>query len=76
MPDALRTAAAGPDALWSTDHDPSRGQYQTIAVLALELLGVAPPLNRYEASVAITRLRNALLTDDALPRPVAAVEAF
>lgn len=76
MPDALRTAAAGPDAMWSTDLPPSRGQYQTIAVLALKLLGVEEPAHRLDASVAITRLQNALLSPDAPPVALPAPEAF
>lgn len=50
-------AAAGPDGYWSEDHPPSRGQYRTLAVLALELLGVPEPGSRLDASVAIARLR-------------------
>lgn len=68
MSDAIKHAQAGPDAMWSQDLPPSRGQYETIATLALELLEVEKPKTRFEASVAITRLHQALLSEHA-PRP-------
>lgn len=76
MADRIAAPMHGPDAMWSEDLPPSRGQYQTIAVLALELLSVKAPQHRLDASIAITRLRHALLTEDA-PRPLGAeVEPF
>lgn len=54
---ALRDATAGPDDIYSTKRLPSRGQYETIALLALELFGVPAPANRLEATLAICRLK-------------------
>lgn len=50
----------GPDSIFSEDLEPSRGQYHSIAVAALELLGVPAPATRFDASVALVRLRLAL----------------
>jgi hypothetical protein len=72
---SLRESTSGPDQYWSETLPPSAGQYETIAVLALELLEVDRPEHRLAASIAITRLRAALQGEDrppALPR----VEAF
>ncbi len=60
MSDALRDPGVGPDAMFSTSLPPSRGQHQTIAVLALELLGEKAPEHRLDATITIARLRNAL----------------
>lgn len=54
---ALKDAAAGPDDMFSTKRLPSRGQYQTLALLACELFGIEPPANRLEATVAICRMQ-------------------
>lgn len=51
----------GPDAYWSTDLAPSRGQLSTIALLACELLGIDRPAHRLDASIVIARLRSAQL---------------
>lgn len=50
----------GPDSIFSEDLEPSRGQYRAIAVAALELLGIEAPATRFDASVALVRLRMAL----------------
>jgi hypothetical protein len=60
MPDRLREPAHGPDAMFSDRLPPTRGQYHSIAHLAMELLGETPPQNRLEATIAITRLRTAV----------------
>lgn len=71
MADGLKDARVGPDAMYSTELAPSRGQFETIARLACELLGVRVA-NRLEATVAITRMHRALQSDDA-PRPLATI---
>jgi hypothetical protein len=53
-------AIDGPDAIFSDELEPSRGQYQAIAVAALELLGVEEPKTRLDATLALGRLRLAL----------------
>lgn len=50
----------GPHNYWREDVPPSRGQWQTIAELALELLGDRVPQTRLEGSLAIGTLRAAL----------------
>lgn len=50
----------GPDQYWSTELQPSRGQYKDLALVALDLLGVPRPKNRLEATVAMARLRQAV----------------
>lgn len=50
----------GPDAIFSDELAPSRGQYRAIAVAALELLEVPAPATRLDASLALARLRLAL----------------
>lgn len=50
----------GPDQYWSTELQPSRGQYRDIALVALDLLGIPRPTNRLEATVAMARLRVAV----------------
>jgi hypothetical protein len=76
MPDRLIDPTAGPDSMLSDQLPPSRGQLHTIAVLALGLLGVAPPQHRLDASIAIVRLRTAR-DDTANDRPhVPAVDPF
>jgi hypothetical protein len=57
--DRIKRAEAGPDAMFATDLPPSRGQHETIAALAGQLLGFDPN-SRYDASLAIVRLRMAL----------------
>jgi hypothetical protein len=57
---ALRNPRVGPDAMFSEELPPSRGQQQTIATLAAQLLNEEPPSNRLEATILIARLRNAL----------------
>ena len=69
MSDELRSSVHGPDQYWSDKLPPSRGQYQTIAVLALQLLEVEAPQSRLDASIAITRLRHALQSPDGPRRP-------
>lgn len=79
MPDALQAPEAGPDRMWSRTEVPSRGQYQTIATLALRLLEVDPPATRADASIAITRLELALHGPDGpppAPHTIPAVETF
>lgn len=49
----------GPDAMLSPDKPVTRGQWATIAALALELLGVELPTSRLDATVVAVRLRNA-----------------
>lgn len=61
---------------WSTDLPPSRGQIKQIAEQALHLLGEQFPENRMDASVIITRLRQAQLEADAPPVQLREVEAF
>lgn len=56
----VRNPIAGPDAMFSTELPPSRGQHHTIATLAAELLGETPPASRLEATILIVRLRHAL----------------
>lgn len=58
---SLQEPSTGPDAMFSTALPPSRGQYQTIATLGLQLLSVDPPKNRLEATIAIARLSTALM---------------
>jgi len=50
----------GSDQYWSTDVEPSRGQYRDIAIVALQLFGIKPPENRLQATIAQVRLRAAL----------------
>lgn len=50
----------GPDAMLSPDEPTTRGQWRTIAALALELLGVDLPESRLDGTVVAVRLRNAL----------------
>lgn len=50
----------GPHGYFSEDADPSRGQWQAIAQLALELLGEPPPATRLAASQTIGTLRASL----------------
>jgi hypothetical protein len=50
----------GPDGYWSEELPPSRGQYKDIALVALELLGIAKPESRLDATVAMVRLRAAV----------------
>lgn len=54
---ALRDASKGPDAMFSTGLAPSRGQWETIAQLSMEVLGVPLPQNRLQATVMIARLQ-------------------
>lgn len=54
MTDELVQPAHGPDSYWSDTMVPSRGQYRTIAVLALDLLGVEVPAHRLDASIVIS----------------------
>jgi len=56
----LLDPGAGPDNLWSTDLEPSRGQGHAIAVLSAQLLNVPVPVNRLQASVLLTRIQMAL----------------
>jgi hypothetical protein len=72
---SLRESTSGPDQYWSDRLAPSPGQYETIAVLALQLLEVAPPATRLDASIAITRLRAALQGEDR-PPALARLEEF
>jgi hypothetical protein len=76
MSDGLRNPTAGPDSMYSEQLPPSRGQYETIAVLALDLLGVPKPQTRLDATVALTRLQLAQRSDQAPPPPLPKVEAF
>lgn len=57
----------GPHDYFSDDKPVSRGQWKTIAGLALGLLGVRVPRSRYEASVSIVRMRK-LLRDEETTR--------
>lgn len=50
----------GPHNYWSEDALPSRGQWKTIAELALELLDEQQPRTRLAASLQIGALRHAL----------------
>lgn len=59
MPDPL-PRREGPDAMFAHDRPPTRGQWASIAALALEALDVKVPESRFEASVAIARLHAAL----------------
>ena len=54
---------------WDETQPPSRGQVEQIARQALKLLGEDFPENRMDASVIITRLRQAQLAEGA-PAPV------
>lgn len=74
MGDRLRDAGAGPDGMFATDREPSRGQHETISRLAGELLGFDLG-SRYDASVAIVRLRKAISNHQGQSLP-AAVEPF
>lgn len=50
----------GPNEYWSSELQPSRGQYRDIALVALELLGIPRPETRLDATVAMVRLRAAV----------------
>lgn len=60
MSDHTQPVPAGPDNYWSTQHPPSRGQLAAIATDCLDLLGVAFPANRLEATATIVRLKQAI----------------
>lgn len=62
---ALRDAAGGPDGMYRSDLPPSRGQHETIARLALEVLALDVPATRLDATVTIARLR---LTNEQNPK--------
>lgn len=66
--DQLDNPAAGPDQMWSTTIAPSRGQLETLARLACQLLG-QPLEHRLHATVAITRLQLAVQAGD-IPQPM------
>lgn len=55
-----RASIGGPDRYWSADLPPSRGQWRDLAEVALDLLGVARPESRLDATVAMVRLRAAV----------------
>jgi hypothetical protein len=60
MADSLVSPADGPGGVVATDKPPSRGQWQTIARLALEAAGLQVPTTRFGATVTIARLRMAI----------------
>lgn len=64
MPDGLKDARAGPDAMYSTELAPSRGQFEAIARIACELFGVHLE-NRLDATIAIARMHRSLQSDGA-----------
>jgi hypothetical protein len=57
MPDTVVDPLAGPDGIFATDRPPTRGDWHTIAVLALRVLGHPLPTSRFDATVAAVRLR-------------------
>lgn len=71
MSDGLNDPQAGPDAMLSRELPPSRGQFEAIAVAALELLGVQRPKHRLDATIALTRLR---LARDRHPDPPVVID--
>ncbi len=54
----------GPDAMLSPELPVTRGQWATLAALAMELLGVELPASRLEASVMAVRLRSSIDNPD------------
>jgi hypothetical protein len=58
MPDVVKDPMAGPDAALSDDREPTRGDWHTIAVNALVLLGMKVPATRLEATRAAIRIKD------------------
>lgn len=77
MPGDLRAPQTGPHGLHDTDRPVTRGQHQALSVLALELLGLPAPATRFEATVAIARLRLAVEAAPPAPTvPIPELEGF
>lgn len=65
----------GPAEWWSDTLPAAPSQHRAIAHLAAELLGLGELQSRYDASVAITRMRHAV-EHDAPRDPLPDVEGF
>jgi hypothetical protein len=65
---SLKNPADGPDGMFSTEAPPSRGQWQTIAQLALQALDLKVPTTRLGATIQTARLRAAIERGDNDPR--------
>ncbi len=70
-------ANAGPDAMFSDTLPTSRGQHETIATLACDLLDQPRPKTRLEGTILIARLKLALQDEDYMTAVrVPVLEAF
>lgn len=57
MPSDERLLEDGPAEYWSTEKEPTLGQYKALAAAACKLLGVPEPKTRLDATTAIVRCR-------------------
>lgn len=57
MPSDDRLLEDGPAEYWSTEKEPTLGQYKALAAAACKLLGVPEPKTRLDATTAIVRCR-------------------
>lgn len=70
-----RVLQDGPAEYWSAEKGPTPAQWRTLALAALELLGVPEPASRLDATTALVRLRLAADEAPADERPLRAVPA-